>query len=107
MSAHKVSSEIRAARKFRTKVLTAATTLTVKDMLTYDVIEGGNYAATLPAACAGLKGASCMFICNAASLTVVGIAADGTSTNTLGEGDMCIVYCNGTYWYSLNATIHA
>jgi hypothetical protein len=103
MSAHKIKSDLKAARKSRTKNLTAATTLTVKDLLTYDVIRVGNYAATLPTPCAALEGVETRFIATAAA-TVVGVAASKAEAVTLAEGDLCITYCNGTYFYSLGPT---
>jgi|GEM_PF-5250532 len=93
-------------RQNNTYTLAAAETLTVAQVLKNEVIVVGNFACTLPTAGVALKGVSLRVLATAAA-TVVGVAASKAETATLAEGDMLLLYCNGTYWYSLGPTTAA
>jgi hypothetical protein len=101
MPAHNIMENLAEALKGRELVTTAAKTVTVKELLLNSVISLGNWALTLPtAAVTPLKG-RVWFIYATAAATIVGVAASKAQTVTLAEGDFCILYHNGTYFYSL------
>ena len=107
MSVQNVSSEMREARKGRTLTLTAATPLTAEQARAYDVVIGGNYTVTLPAASADLEGVELRFSANASSLVVAGLGTTAALSLSLAVDQMAIVYCTGTIWSPTHHTAAA
>ena len=101
MSVANVMAELREDLKTRRMVTTAAKTPTVRELLDNSVIQLGNWALTLPTT--GLTPlAGGLWLINAtAAATIAHVAESQNQTVTLAEGDFCLLYCNGTYFYSL------
>ena len=92
---------------------TASATLTAAEVIGYDIISAGHASSPvdldLPAANAGLAGVVILIGNNGAqTLTVGGNFGAGSELDvTLPLGAGCLVWCDGTNWYALNATVAA
>ena len=110
MPAHRVLKDIDQARGMNVLTLTATTTLTAAQLLTYGVINIASYATTLPAASAGLAGRTVRLYNSSTAANVTcseGFGANTTSSDvySLAQGEFLDIYCDerGADWYSSNA----
>lgn len=115
MSASQIKTQLARASKVLTKTATA--TLTRSEMLANSIIVGTHasvaIALTLPAASGTYKGRSWVVAQGgAAAVTVVcaaGFGGGSTATDviTLAQGMGTLIFCDGTAWFAVNATVAA
>ena len=103
MSTHNVRNELRASRAGKVLTLTATTTLTVAQLISYDVINLAGQALTLPTAAAALEGQALFIVDSTGSGTVTGMAG-GTEYITMADGDLALVMCVNAQWNSAHHT---
>lgn len=106
MGAHNAMDVLRRALN-SPLVLAANTSLTVAQCLENgSIVINGAYAATLPAADAGLDGCLLLLAAQGAATVVVaagfGGAGSGSDTCTLADGEFLLVWCDGSAWYALH-----
>ena len=114
MSIHNFMTEEAQGRK--ATIFTAATTMTLAQLQSFGVFiinNASGVAITVPAASAEMAGMVRLFTNKGAGNSTVVVAAgfggagSGTDTDTLARGDMAILYCDGSSWYSLHHTTGA
>ena len=110
MGAHNFLFEQDSAYKDK-KTMTAATTITIKEIIefgTFVINNASAIAITLPAASKAISGCERRFVnYGAGASTIVvtagfGGAGSGADTLTTAQGDLVILYCDGTNWYKLH-----
>ena len=112
MSSHNLNETERGALEYPL-VITATCTLTGKQLLTYAtfvVSTTDTVVVTLPVPDAYMAGMSKAIANGSTGTTTIVCAGFGGGagvTLTIAQGDSAIVWCDGSYWYSVHHTTPA